>query len=81
MKDLAAEEAGKQLLEGIPEVTLKRVGSLVQDFRERRASGHLTLVLHYQEGEPRPSELGIHERGIGEHRRPVGTFGLSEEDL
>jgi len=66
---VAPDAAAEQLVRGIPEVTLQRAAVTVQDFIDRRVSGQVTIVLHFQEGERRPSELGIHERGVGERPR------------
>lgn len=79
--DVACEPAAVQLLRGIPEATVQRAGPIVQDFMERRVSGQVTIVLKFQEGHRCPSELGIHELGLGE-RRAVGEFKArnSEEE-
>ena len=73
MKDLGPEAAAVWLLRGIPEATIYRAGAIVEDFMERRVSGQVTIVLKFQEGHRCPSELGIHELGLGE-RRSVGEF-------
>jgi hypothetical protein len=79
VKILPPEAAAERLLRGMPEATIQRAGDIVQDFIDRRISGQVTVVLNFQEGSRRPSELGIHERGLGE-RRAVGEFRLTRDN-
>ena len=49
----------------IPQPTLDRVSRIVAEFRERKLSGSVTIVLHFLNGNHMPSDVGLHERQVG----------------
>jgi len=52
----------------LPQPTLEYVAQLVQEFRRRKVSGNITIVLHFFEGDARPSDVGMHERQVGSRK-------------
>jgi hypothetical protein len=54
---------------GLPEVTLVRVEPIVREFRQRRVSGQVTIILNFMEGQDQPSELRVRECGVGERKK------------
>lgn len=57
---------GHKVPEWIPAATLVRLEAMAREFVRVRASGQVTIVLHFRQGRPMSSELLVHEIGPAE---------------
>ena len=57
---------GQKAPEWIPAATLVRVEAIAREFLRVRATGQVTIVLHFQQGRPMSSELVVREMGPAE---------------
>jgi len=57
---------GNKVPEWIPASTLVRLEAVAREFVRVRASGQVTIVLHFKRGLPMSSELLVHEVGMAE---------------
>ena len=58
----------------MPPATAARLEVALREFVDRRLSGYVTVVFHFQQGRAMPSELGIHEKSVGETGPPDALF-------
>lgn len=49
----------------LPPATREEAEQLVRVFRDGALSGHVTIVLHFFEGKPMPSDLAMQKRNVG----------------
>ncbi len=54
---------GHETPEWIPAATLVRLEAVAREFARTRASGEVTVTLHFQRGRPMSSELLVRESG------------------
>lgn len=54
---------GHKVPEWIPVATLVRLESVAKEFVRLGASGQVTVVLHFKQGRPMPSDMTVHEVG------------------
>jgi len=57
---------GHKAPDWIPAATLVRLEAVAREFVRVRATGQLTVVLHFRQGRPMSSELLVHEIGPAE---------------
>ena len=54
---------GNRAPDWIPATTLLRLEAVAREFVRLERSGQVTVVLHFKQGIPMPSELVVHEVG------------------